>query len=226
MLLFILPSTFIEGVSNKKIRKVLGKQYNICSLFQLPKDIFGTSGISTWAMFLKNAQPDNRCVHVYRIEHAEGGYIRKVIKVVDRKYIKNGDWLGFSGKHRRNSLNIYRGNINSKGFSDDGNKVLHCGVCESGKEWKPSVRFCHSNVGKKAKQGDIIINRIGKSAGYWCVNEEEEILISDCIIVIKGEGERLIKKLAEQSDHHRLRIPIYGTTTQYITVEDIKKLDL
>lgn len=225
-LLFILPSTFIEGISNKKIRMVLGKQYNICSLFQLPKDIFGMSGISTWAMYLKNTQPDNRCVHVYRIEHAEDGYIRKEIKSVSRKYIKNGDWLGVNKEHKKNSLNIYRGNLHSKEFSDDGNRVLHCGVCESGKAWKPSVRFCHTNAGKKAKRGDIIINRIGKSAGYWCVNEEEEILVSDCIIVIKSEGESLIKSLIEQSDHHRLRIPIYGTTTQYITVEDIKKLDL
>ena len=225
-LLFILPSTFIEGISNKKIRKILGKQYNICSLFQLPKDIFGTGGISTWAMHLKNTQPDNRCTHVYRIEHAEDGYIRKEIKAVSKKYIKNGNWLGANEEHKKNSLNIYRGNLHSKEFSDDGNRVLHCGVCESGKEWKPSVRFCHTNVGKKAKQGDIIINRIGKSAGYWCVNEEEEILVSDCIIVIKSEGESLIKNLVEQSDHHRLRIPIYGTTTQYITVEDIKKLDL
>jgi Type I restriction-modification system methyltransferase subunit len=225
-LLFILPSTFIEGISNKKIRKVLGNKYNICSLFQLPKDIFGAAEISTWAMWLKNTQPDDKCVHVYEVEHVEDGYMQKEIKEVDREYIKSGNWLGSNEKYRRNSLNIYRGTLHSKEFSDNGNKVLHCGVCDSGKEWRPSLRFCRTNVGKKAKQGDIIINRIGKSAGYWCVNDEEEILVSDCIIVIKSESDYLIKKLEEQSENHRLKIPVYGTTTQYITVEDIKKLDL
>lgn len=226
MLLFILPSTFIEGISNKGIRKILGEKYSICSLFQLPKDIFGNGRISTWAMCLKNIQPDNRCVCVYRIEHAEDGYIRKKIAEVDRKHIKSGNWLGDNENNRKNSLKIYRGTLHSKKFSDNGNKVLHCGVCELGKEWRPSVRFCHTNVGKKAKLGDIIINRIGKCAGYWCINDEEEVLVSDCIIVIKNERDNLIKKLEEQSEHHRLKIPVYGTTTQYITVEDIKKLDL
>lgn len=225
-LLFILPSTFIEGISYKNIRSVLGKKYNICALFQLPKDIFGSGRICTWAMYLKNMRPDDRCVHVYRIEHAKDGYMRKEIKVVDRKQIKNGDWVETDEKHGRNSLNIYRGNIHSKEFSEDGNKVLHCGVCEAGKEWKPSVRYCHIGDGKKAKHGDIIVNRIGKSAGYWCVNEEEEILVSDCIIVIKGEGDRLIQNLEGQSECRRLRVPVYGTTTRYITVEDIRNLDL
>lgn len=226
MLLCILPSTFVEGISNKNIRKMLGKRYNICSLFQLPKDIFGNGGISTWAMCLKNNPPDNSSVCVYRVEPTEKGYIPKKMNDIEKEYIKNGDWAAPGEKQRRNDLTIYRGSLHSNEFCEEGNKVLHCSVCECGKEWRPSVRFCNANVGKKAMQGDIIVNRIGKGAGYWCVNEEQEILVSDCIIVIKNERGNLRKQLEKQSIHHRLKIPIYGTTTQYITVEDIRKMEL
>lgn len=222
--LFILPSTFVEGISSKKIRRILGEQYNVRALFCLPEKTFGVGRIRTWAVWMDATQPDDRDTDIYYVKDGNQNIATSVTKKICREKIVTGNWLGEGMIETTNSLDIYRGNLHSKELSDEGYKVLHCATAKDGGLWKPSIRYTKRNNGKTAKKGDIIINRIGKSAGYWCVNQEADIMISDCIIVIHDCGEQTRKLLEQNSDNFRLQVPIYGTTTQYITIEDIKRI--
>ena len=74
---------------------------------------------------------------------------------------------------------------------------------------------------KFAKRGDIVINRIGRSAGYWCVYHGKKRLVSDCIIVISSPSKETIELIQKMSENHRLNVPLRGVSTQYVTMEDI-----
>lgn len=222
--LFILPSTFVEGTSYKRIRKILGEQYNVRALFCLPEETFGVGRIRTWAVWMDATQPDELDTKICYVKVCNQNIATSVTKKICREDIVTGNWLGEESTEMSNSLDVYRGNMHSKEFSGAGNKVLHCAVAKNGRLWIPSMRYTKRNDGKTAKKGDIIINRIGKSAGYWCVNQEADIMVSDCIIVIHDCGEETRRLLEQNSENFRLQVPIYGTTTQYITIEDIKKI--
>ena len=79
----------------------------------------------------------------------------------------------------------------------------------------------------KAKKGDVLINRIGKAAGYWCINEVDDIAISDCLLILKDITKKMLDILKKNSDHNgRLKIPKRGVSVSYITADDVKSLFL
>lgn len=221
-ILFILPSSFIEGVRCNKIRKYIGETYKVRALFSLPNETFGKREIRTWAIWLDAVAPDNSDVDIYYIKTVDQADAISASRKVGRQNIRTGNWLGREMLKEGEALNIYRGNLHSKEFTNTGNLVLHCAAVGKDGIWKPSIRHTNQVDKRRAQVGDIIINRVGRSAGYWCINDEPNIMVSDCIIVIHNCEEQVIKMLEQKSINNRLHIPIYGTTTQYITVRDIR----
>lgn len=72
--------------------------------------------------------------------------------------------------------------------------------------------------------GDIVINRIGRCAGYWSVYTGMQKLISDCLIVVKEPSDATIEALRNHSENGRLQIPLRGVSTPYITIDDVRSL--
>lgn len=225
VLLFILPSTFVEGISNRKVRKEIARKYHINALIKLPEDTFGNASISTYAIIVENVIRREKKVNIYKMEHYENVWMERLEKTVDYEKIENGTWIN-EDEEESGKLDIYRGKISSSDFvSTKGLEVLHCSNTIIDDVWIPSRRSCAFSVSqqRKARPGDIIINRIGKYAGHWWINHDD-ILISDCLLVITNVTEGILDKIETISENGKLPLQVYGVTTKYVTAKDVKKI--
>lgn len=231
VLLFILPLTFIEGDTYKRAREEITRDYTINWIAKLPENVFGQSGIATYALAITQEGQHKGTTIYWEIYSDEDGWHRKNERQIGQQDVCNGNWSDFQLLPIDDSISIARGKLSSKELKRNGNhgdvKVLHCtGACKDG-DWEPVVRYARCNtlrtVEKVARQNDIVICRIGKSAGYWCKNSHGNILISDCILLIPFE-KKVFDKLRKCSKDGRLKVPIRGVTTKYITARDIKKI--
>lgn len=228
--LFILPSTFLEGETYLTIRKELCKKYTISSIIKLPIETFGNNKINTYALIMHNSGMQSRGAEFEKIIYHDSKWIVEKAGRINLNNMKNGEWVNcvYDVSEIRNRLQVYRGNISSAQFSERGSKVFHnSSVIENG-IWKPSVRYCQDEKYlEKAKMvwpGDIIINRVGRFAKYWCISEECGF-VSDCLIVIReNQNSEIFNKLQKHSNNNRLNIQTKGVSTKYITMRDVLSL--
>lgn len=225
VIIMVLPFTIIAGSTCKKLRCEIAEKYSILSLIKLPLETFEIGKINTFAIVLQKNK-NNKSTTLYNAEYKKKWEIEKK-KTVDLYEILRGNWW-FEDEivEDLGVVKICRGNISTNMFSEGGNKVFHCSNKKE-KIWKPSVRFSNncSKYTKKARKGDILINRIGKDAGYWIVNKIDNVCISDCLLCVSFTNDNIYKIFDELSDKNgRLDIPLRGLTTLYVTSEDIKKI--
>lgn len=229
VLLFILPATFFEGDSYLSIRKGLCENYTIKSIVKLPIETFGSSKISTYALIMSNSGKQKQ-----RATLKEVICDKDTWKIEHKKYIfieclRQGTWICKTHKsNSKKNVETFRGNISSAQMSETGRKVLHSSSLIIDGEWCPSVRYCNDREklqkAKTVKPGDVIVNRVGRFATFWCISKEEA-LVSDCLIVIKtSEKLDIYDSLLKNSTDGRLNILTKGVTTKYITLGDIMEL--
>lgn len=113
-------------------------------------------------------------------------------------------------------------------MSTEGEKVLHCSNQVISNRWTPGVRYCKDAERlqrcHKAQKGDIVINRIGKYAGYWTVCKEE-VYISDCLIAFRAkDGSSLYSLFCKHSEDGRVCVPLKGVSVRYISAEDVTNI--
>ncbi len=227
VLLFIWPSTFVEGSSFQKARVEIASEYRIIWLAKLPEDTFSNKKIYTYAVALIKERDVCEKAKLMEIVRDDYGWkIGKYVELSNDRIIK-GNWSVYTPSKFVES-EIRRGCLSSKELNSDGvgKKVLHSSKVDKRGKWQPSVRFVKNfkeslNYNKRAQKGDIVVCRVGKSAGFWCVNQYNNILISDCLLVIPYER-GIIKKIKDNSENGRLKIPVYGVAVPYITAKDIR----
>lgn len=216
ILVIIMPSTFIESNSNVLLRKHIGTKYHIKKIIHLPDDTFGTSGIKSYALVISKCNSKKRFSFFYKMSEDDTSFIK--IACIPQTDIKEGKWCAQSHKNESNSLFIdcRRGNISSQDFSDNGVPVLHTSKVDNG--WSPSVRHTYKVPSSPvfAEAGDIIVSRVGKSAGQWVLYGGEKIYISDCLYRIKDPDGKIAKKICGST----YALDTRGVATQYITVSD------
>lgn len=226
VLLFILPYTFVAGVSFQKVRCQIAGAYSVLAIVKLPFSTFVKEGINTFAIILQKGEQCKETM-VYNAIYKGNWKIEKM-KAVSSIEIKEGNWWFVKKNICQDKIKVFRGNVSSDKFTKEGQTVLHCAAKKTDK-WRPSVRY-YSVTGLKknivkAKKGDILINRIGKDAGYWHINEIDNIAVSDCLLVLSGITKNMLKILKKNSDGDgRLKIPVYGVAASYVTAEDAKLL--
>ena len=71
-----------------------------------------------------------------------------------------------------------------------------------------------------AESGDILISRVGASAGQKCIYQGATKYISDCLIIIKSPTSELVKMIMDL-DFNSL---VSGLTTPHITIKNITTL--
>lgn len=229
MLLFILPATFFEGDSYLSIRKSLCKSYAVNSIVKLPIETFGKSKISTYALIMSNSGKQNQSASLKEVTCCNGGWKVKHKEFVSKERLQEGAWICKLPKRKiPRKVEAFRGNISSAQMSETGKKVLHCSSIVTNGEWNPSIRYCNDREkiekAKVVKPGDVIVNRVGRFANYWCISKEEA-MVSDCLIVIKtSEKNNLYEELLRNSTNGKLNILTKGVTTKYITLKDILEL--
>lgn len=229
VLLFILPCTFVAGNRFQKVRYQIAKDYSVLAVIRLPASTFEGGEINTFAIVLQKGNNTSPAI-LYEAINNEGTWIFNKLESVWQEQFKQGDWWIKKQFQKGKNVRIIRGNVSSSYFGDKGQEILHCAAKKDGK-WLPSIRYYSELIDKKstikADKGDVIINRIGRSAGYWCINEDDGVVISDCLLVLKSTTKKMIKVLENNSDSSgRLLVPIRGVTASYVTAEDIKVLFL
>lgn len=223
-----LPTTFVEGDLYIKYRKRIARNFDVHALVRLPENVFSKGGISTYAIILtKVAVPKNNTTKIGVASQTEKSWAVIYTGSIKRKSILDGVWTSddtnVSTRTKVKVDAIFRGNISSAFFSSMGTKILHCSSIFDNSGWKPLQCHCNNHPSsneKYVRDGDIIINRIGKSAGFWTKYHGETQLISDCLIVIRG-GEKIEEYLLNHSANGRIMVPIKGVATKYISISDL-----
>lgn len=220
-LLIIMPNTFVESEANKKRRIFVTQSFHVEKIIKLSRKAFGSSAIGSYAVIIRNFK-SSKAIANYVTEYMElnDNFIVAEKSTIPIEYIEQGIWSIHSNYNKYiniNAVNLYRGNISSNCFSSFGEPVLHT---SSFKEvWKPSLRFI-TRVPQHAvfaSSGDIVINRIGKSAGEWAVHHGEMQPISDCLYCLKDEDDKIKEKIKGEKYKGLIR----GVSTQYITKSDV-----
>lgn len=216
-LVIILPSTFVEAEKNKKIRQLIGANYFLQKIIRLPENTFGSANINSYALIIKNCVPSRRTT-CYTVVCEDGKYIFTQKHSVPQRNIRMGEWHN-EDISSNETLEIRRGNVSSQSFCERGIAVLH--TARVRKVWTPSLRYCTGSSEKPvyAERGDIIVSRIGKSAGKWCIYQGEKIMISDCLYRIKDPTGEISARIKG----HEYSLSQKGVATRYITIADFKK---
>lgn len=218
-LMIIMPSTFANAESHRKIRKYIGEKYHVQQIIHLPDETFGSTKISSCALIIKRDSLRQRYTNRMRVSIDNSQYsISKPINVPQCQ-IRRGDWGEVSvGYKELFKLDFRRGNISSQSFIESGLPILHTAKMQT--PWKPSIRYIgETNPSSNevyAENGDIIVSRIGKSAGQWCKYLGEKVLISDCLYRIKDPTGIIAQTLTGESYSGQLK----GVATRYITMAD------
>lgn len=227
-MIVIMPATFVEGDLYIKYRKKVANDYTVKAIIKLPGDVFSKGNISSYAIILYKSPKQSKSL----VQIGSASFENDRWKVVFSgntciEKMMNGIWVEsikpVSLVEKKDINAIFRGNISSAFFSKSGEKVLHCSSIVENEVWRPSQYFCEGvlNTNRKyAQAGDILINRIGKKAGFWAKYHGERQLVSDCIIVVRGKGD-LESFLEKHSVHGRLIVPVKGVATKYIAIKDI-----
>lgn len=215
-LLIILPSSFVEASSNSTIRKLIGQNYHVNSFIKLPEDTFGAANINSYALIIRNSTSRHRITRFFSIIRRDQKFITSEKVTIPQKNIKNGDWHGETQHTLVEELDMRRGNISSQFFTEVGTAILHTAKINT--KWYPSLRYINTDPTAPvyAESGDIIVSRVGKSAGQWCQYHGERILISDCLYRIKDTDGIIINTIGGKE----YNLAPKGVATRYITKDD------
>lgn len=233
----ILPQTFFNGEKNKNLRKKIANEFCIKYIIDLPNNTFKKGNIKTSAVVMTKEAPSVNHSAEYCIASKKND-MWNIVKnhTISIELLGSGIWLekeieNLLGSNNKLALG-YRGNISSAFFSKKQTeaKVLHCSNYKGGM-WSPSSRSIPKNILKNrelkyAQEGDIIINRIGKSAGYWCKYNGPKIPVSDCLIVIKKSNDSYIHESLRRlsNKYGQLNTLVKGVSTQYISMSDVLRI--
>lgn len=225
--LLVLPSTFVIGKTAQKARCGITNDYYVYAVIELPGNTFGPAKINTFALILKKEKKCNKPTYLFRVMHDDAWTIKKTGEM-PLNMIKSGAWWPQLANHTAHTAKLCRGNISSNHFRVSGSKVLHCAAKKEG-PWEPSIRYYDSQLVERnvvlANQNDVLVNRIGKAAGFWCIHAHDPIPVSDCIIIVRDPSPQTIAALEASSQADgRLNVPIRGLSTPYISSEDILNL--
>lgn len=217
VLLIILPSTLVEGISAINTRRILATNHFISAIIDLPLSAFSPERIKCSALIIEKSSPKTESTVLYQMDSS---FVIKETKRISAKEIQSGNWseayatdmLGFT---------IHQGKVSTPSFCNDGKEVLHTG--KRSNEWTPSIRFANISDGKdypQAEDGDIIISRIGASAGQMCVYHGSPKYISDCLLIVKSPDTTLLERILGLD----LSVLVSGLSTPHITAQSIYQL--
>lgn len=216
VLLIIMPSSFVEGETYRPIRKIIANNYQVKSIIELDEYTFGATHIHSYALVIKNSVCRSYMTDILFTKKESENFVLLSNGKRSKKDLMDGNWTSNQHVECSFELDIKRGNISSSAFAESGFPILHTSRIHD--PWSPSVRYTSESIisNAYAENGDIIVSRIGKSAGSWCRYIGKKIPISDCLYRIKDPDGELYKKIEGKSFDLKLR----GVATQYITMAD------
>lgn len=227
-LLLIIPSSIVYGESFLNLRKMIGHNYALRKIWDLPSDIFNGKEVYTNALLIQKISDCGELSCDYEsIEYLHGELRARFNNVLSNENLTNGSWLKKDIIRPINlpKIEIVRGNISSNSFHACGTPVLHVSKKNTSGEWVPKKVMFHVEDDKKynmVNTRDILVARIGRDAGEICEYQGVEDYISDCMLAVKGICyEELKTFLKENYGCENFTFLKKGTTSKYISKQDI-----
>lgn len=218
-LLIILPSTIVDGPLSINIRKKLAANYHIKAIVDMPINSFHPSRIKCSALIIENTRNEHALpTNLYSMSR---DFEISKERALSNDLIIEGQWI--ANMHcNHNAFTIVQGKIHSNEFTESGIEVLH--TSKMAENWTPSIRYTDlvddNKKLLKVKSGDIIISRVGVSAGAIHEYDGEEKLVSDCLLVIKAPSETVRSRILAMD----LKKIVTGLSTPHITASNIYNL--
>lgn len=211
-LLIILPSSIVEGEKCNSLRRLLAENYCVEKLIKLDVKTFGSSMINSYALIIKNVKKRRSAKRIsYMMESSKQ---ENTIIPIDK--LLSGEWVSNSCSYNRKLWDIKRGTISSACFTKKGTAILHTSKPQL--SWEPQIKYISKKLAPQVfvECGDIIVSRVGRSAGEWCVYDGERMPISDCLFRIKDLNGFIAQKISGKKYDKEKK----GVTTKYITYSD------
>lgn len=218
ILLIILPTTFIEGASFQNIRKIISSNYYVKNIIKLPENAFYPEKINCSAIVICNNQ--NKIKQNCTTYIMDKQFNINISTEISYNDITLGYWN--NNNLKKNNFVVNRGNLSSNMFTEIGVPVLH--TSKRCSPWKPAERYVKKDYINSnsiiAEKGDIIISRVGCSAGCACVYDGEPKYITDCLLIIKSPTKKLVKQITNLD----LKSIVYGVSTPHLTATNLYNL--
>lgn len=218
-LLIILPSTVVDGSVCINIRKKLAANYYLRAIVDMPINAFHPSRIKCSALVIENKI--NACCQPTTLYSMNSDFQISKECTLSSDLVISGQWTS----HKYTSCNeftIVQGKISSNEFTESGIEVLH--TSKIAEHWVPSTRYTSSICAEKKSlrviSGDLIISRIGVSAGSVYEYTGEAKLVSDCLLIVKEPSETVKKRILAMD----LTKIVKGLSTPHITASSIYTL--
>ncbi len=216
VLLIILPSTTVDGTSTINIRRTIAAKHHIHSIINMPLNAFCPHRIKCSAIIIEKRKNNGGvATQTYSMN---SDYLLTKTGAINHKDIAAGNWTKTTAKTKP-PFSIHQGKIPSQMFSETGEEVLHSGKFAT--NWMPSVRFAQipeqTTTMIYAEPGDILISRIGASAGQKMLYSGPVKLISDCLLIVKKPTTEEARNIL-QMDMGKL---VKGLSTPHITATNI-----
>jgi len=215
-LVIIIPSTFVTAERYRNTRRYVAQNYHVQRVIHLPNDVFGSTNISSCALVIKREKISHHYTKRFFVRNSNGNYsISKGINIPQAS-VRSGDWGTIPVCRLKKGYQFRRGNISSSYFKEAGIAMLH--TAKSNNPWEPSVRYISTvpNGAVYAENNDIIISRIGKSAGKWYKYQGPRIPVSDCLYVLKDFDGSIFEKINGKQYPYQVK----GVAARYITISD------
>lgn len=216
VLLIILPSTTVDGTSAMNVRRTIAAKHHIHSIIDMPLNAFWPHRIKCSALIIEKRKNDRHIAT--QLFSMNSQYTLTKVGSIDHNDIANGNWSETKPKNKPSFL-IHQGKISSQMFSQTGQEVLHSGKYAA--NWSPCVRFTRVPEQNTkmiyAETGDILISRIGASAGQKAIYNGPEKLISDCLLIIKKPTKEETTNILKMD----MRKLVKGLSTPYVTATNI-----
>ncbi len=220
VLMIIMPSSFVNAETHVKIRRHIASEYSLKKVIRLSEEVFGAARINCYALYISKKEPRNQKTTFCCVVSNRGDFALSNSEVISQENVRAGNWdKEFQSTKSEISLPIKRGTISSNQFISLGTPVLH--TAKLTEIWQPTIRYIERKPERVvyANVGDIIVSRIGKSAGQWWRNDIGEILISDCLFCIKNPDDTIYNIIKGS----KYTFPLKGISTRYITMADLNR---
>lgn len=233
----IVPSSLVEASSQQSMRLGLLRDFVLEHVVQLPENAFGYRGIHCYALILVKRHAGAPSQD-YTEDYTESSFMRATYQDSSWQIgtqigllsdaVVAGVWKPpVAPEHKFGGLRMFRGAVSSRFFTDSGTRVLHSSGLPVGRSWTTSVRFVHRSrklrTLPRAHSGDLIVGRVGRSAGYFCLHSGRATLVSDCLIVLRSpQNHEILKYLTRSSIAGRLEHLVKGVSVRYVTEHDLR----
>lgn len=234
----ILPDGIISGDKHLDLRRKLLECHSVESVIELPRRVFRRTDAKTHILVLRKNGLPSKNITLQRVD--ENNNFCRPMQVSTSSAVERLDYTYHSRDFNKSNgikvsdilIKLVRGNISSSERQSRNYPVFHTSDMCSGQYKIPFNFFINNeklvNNEVVACHGDILISRVGRNlTDKICMVENGNVVISDCIILIRVSIEhrnKLFLYLISSEGKDYLNALSHGVGAKFLTQKAILNL--